>query len=332
MQITRLNSGVLALCAVLAAGLATSAEANGDGYDAGRYGAVRLRELIHGQAVVPVPAPVPVPDIKRWYIGTGIGYAVSSSGDITTRGPDIGIFSSFKDVNGPTHVSFAVGRYLANNLRGEFTIEYRPTSRLGKTNRVSYTATKTVQAENLLISDGLGNTLTTQSWDIHTFAMQRDEESRSGNELAVASLYYDFGKFSSFTPYVGAGLGFVVRDSKRKVNESGECTGTVQTYVDPFFFTQNFQPRAACNTLTTATTVSSRAGINDLGIGIAGSLMAGLAYEFTSGITMDLGYRFLWQNAGASINVPSPIGLDGRIVFDTRIDHEIRAALRFDLN
>ena len=47
--------------------------------------------------------------------------------------------------------------------------------------------------------------------------MSRNEETRSGNELAMASLYYDLGNFSAFTPYVGAGIGFVLRDTKSQV-------------------------------------------------------------------------------------------------------------------
>ena len=56
--------------------------------------------------------------------------------------------------------------------------------------------------------------------------------------------------------------------------------------------------------------------------------MAGVATQVARGVVFDVGYRFIWQDAGANITLPAAVGPDSTVKFDSRSDHEIKAAIR----
>lgn len=87
-------------------------------------------------------------------------------------------------------------------------------------------------------------------------------KSTNSHSLAVlANLYYDINLGSVFTPYVGAGVGFAY-------NSLGDVTYTAN-----------------------GTTTSTEDG--DDKVSLAWAAMAGVAYQATSAIQIDLGYRYL---------------------------------------
>jgi opacity protein-like surface antigen len=275
---------------------------------------------------VPVPAPVPIPDMPSlWYISIGAGYAVTSSGSIKTDGPDIRAYDSFGDNEGPLSFGFAAGRRFWGNWRGEVDFTFRPKQKISKPNTTGYNAT--ALQETGTFTSALGVTVPT--YTATTYAIQRDEEGRAANQTAMLNLYYDIPTGSIFTPYVGGGIGLVVRQTVREFKENGQCTSTTSNiYTDPDTNVANPGTVNAC----TGQTVAAEGSKQNTGYGFAAALMAGLATEVARGVTFDIGYRFLWQDAGASIGLPPAVGPESILRYDARTDHEVRASLRFAID
>ena len=76
-------------------------------------------------------------------------------------------------------------------------------------------------------------------------------------------------------------------------------------------------------------TVEGSGSKQTIGYGWAGALMAGVAYEVTRAVVFDVGYRYIWQDASATLTVPGVVGPDSTIKFDGRGDHEVRATVRW---
>jgi hypothetical protein len=60
--------------------------------------------------------------------------------------------------------------------------------------------------------------------------------------------------------------------------------------------------------------------------------MAGVATEVTRNVIFDIGYRMIWQDSGASVTLPAVVGADSTLSFSERSDHEIRAAIRWNID
>lgn len=121
---------------------------------------------------------------------------------------------------------------------------------------------------------------------------------------AMFNVYYDFGKFGGFTPYIGAGVGAAFHD------------------IDVKF--------------TNGTTVN----ISDDQTEFAWALMAGVSKELCHGLLLDVGYRFIdlgdveaskttggGCGGGGCCGCPEEFGLD----LDEQA-HELRVGLRMPLH
>jgi opacity protein-like surface antigen len=293
-----------------------------------------------GAAAVPVPAPVPIPEMAaRWYIRGDIGYAVGSTGRIKTEGPDVGIFKSFGDSDGPLHGGIGFGRYITPNMRVDFTLDFRPDRRIGKKNTRYYQTNKIEEAEQVDVTgvvNGQTLTISTRSWDIHSYDVYRTEESRDGVQTALVNVYYDFDLAPGIKPYIGIGAGGSINTIKRRYNETGTCVGTDQVYEDPFSGLSVITPRGGVGAppicTDDVTTFASRGAKVDTVYGFVGAISAGLAYQVTDGIAVDVGYRYLWNAATVDSLIGAGPGGFSRMSWSTQVDHELRTGLRFDLN
>jgi opacity protein-like surface antigen len=115
----------------------------------------------------------------------------------------------------------------------------------------------------------------------------------------LANVYLDLGNYSGFSPYVGAGAGVALVMVDDIVTEDSS-TGTF-TSID-----------------------------GDEEWNFAWALMAGLAYDFTPQMTVDLGYRYLNLGEVSSDTVPLGAG-DGDFTYDDLQAHEIRVGLRYTI-
>jgi opacity protein-like surface antigen len=114
----------------------------------------------------------------------------------------------------------------------------------------------------------------------------------------LANLYVDLGHFRGLTPYVGAGAGFAYLMMDDITSLNGD--GTVVEWGDGDDW--NF----------------------------AWALMAGLAWEFSPNMAVDLGYRYLDLGEVSSPTIPFGAG-DGDFTYDDLAAHEIRLGMRYTL-
>ncbi|MCH9808756.1 MAG: outer membrane beta-barrel protein [Alphaproteobacteria bacterium] len=122
--------------------------------------------------------------------------------------------------------------------------------------------------------------------------------------LVMFNMYYDIDNRSRFTPYIGAGLGYVHHETKDgTVQLSGGGTGTIAgTSTDD----------------------------------VAGSLMAGVSVALLDRVKLDVGYRFLYMGAtttGPLVVTPTgqqqPVRANDPTLEDLHA-HEIKFGLRYD--
>lgn len=115
---------------------------------------------------------------------------------------------------------------------------------------------------------------------------------------ALANVYLDLGQFGGLTPYVGAGAGaaYVMIDDIESDNGDGSSGdwGDAEDW--------NF----------------------------AWALMAGLAYEFSPNLALDVGYRYLNLGEVDSDDIEFGAG-DGDFTYEDLQAHEIRVGLRYTI-
>ena len=142
----------------------------------------------------------------------------------------------------------------------------------------------------------------------------RSEDSSKFSSIgAMVNGYVDLGTFSGFTPYVGAGLGYS-RVRWQGLDNALYCVG------------------ADC---PSAAPVSNTRHDGESSWRFTYALMAGVAYDISQNLKLDLGYKykhiqggdmFGWDAATASAGATGIQGRDGG--FGT---HEVKVGLRYDL-
>lgn len=282
---------------------------------------------------VPVPAPAPIPESKAdWYMRGDVGYSVGSSGKITTTGADYGAYTDFSEADGTLFGSIGIGAYLGHSFRAEVAVDIRPDQRIGRKAPKSRTVTTSEQGDTVnqyVTYNGSNLTVQHQSYDFHNYQTTRTEDIRTANNTVMFNVYRDIETGGAFTPYIGAGLGLAVSTVKTRFNERGSCTGSYRQYTD-FYGDIVQEAHPTCTAQTKELTSSD--GRVETTYGLAAAIMAGGSYRVSEITSIDVGYRFLWQ--GTSADVSPHVGPDGasRIQWDSRIDHEIRTGVRFDIN
>ena len=143
----------------------------------------------------------------------------------------------------------------------------------------------------------------------------------SSNSTGLANLYADLPLNERFTPYIGAGVGFVRHQLKgRQFSRTTTCIDTV----DCNAALVGDQPGVTAMNSVANTTAG---GIN---YQLATALMTGFSYKFWDNTKLDLGYRWLHLQ-GASYTGRSLTTLENLKIPDQNI-HELRVGLRYDIN
>jgi opacity protein-like surface antigen len=124
------------------------------------------------------------------------------------------------------------------------------------------------------------------------------EEGQLSSWTGLLNVYADLGEWHGFSPYVGGGVGFsyLQMDNIRSLNADG-------------------------------TIVNTKDG-NDWNF--AWALMAGVAYNFTPNLALDVGYRYLNLGSVDSGTVPAASGT-GHFKYDDIAAHEIRVGMRYTM-
>jgi opacity protein-like surface antigen len=139
--------------------------------------------------------------------------------------------------------------------------------------------------------------------------------------LALANLYYDFDTRSRFTPYIGAGLGFVHNETTAGTAAGGcGCTGVID----------------AGKTDSVAAALMAGMSINLTGRGPAAGSGDHHGGDAARNIYLDIGYRFLYLGEVATgavrATTVAPVATvisDDPLVEDIHA-HEFRVGLRYD--
>jgi opacity protein-like surface antigen len=113
----------------------------------------------------------------------------------------------------------------------------------------------------------------------------------------MTNVYYDFGKFASITPYVGAGVGFAYNT------------------MDEVYFTGN---PALVNRIEGNSKLS-----------LAWSLMAGIGWQVSDRAILDFGYRYIDMGSARSGRVDSAGFVNPAVRIDNIAAHEFKIGLRY---
>ena len=275
---------------------------------------------------VPVPAPIPIPETFSWYVRGDVGYDIKTNGNITLSGIPRVDLSAPSSHNGLFTGSFAFGRYVTPSLRTELGIDLRNQQTVARTRNGGYTFTTQTDSG---IPDSVDPTV--NSVDTNTHLADRQDQTTLASHTIMANAYYDFKNGSAFTPYLGAGVGVNIAQMKRSYSESARCLYshnsdplTDTTYVDPITGARQCAPSAP-----SFADASGSKGITAYGPALA--LMAGTAVQLRPGVSLDAGYRLMWQGATPSISMGSVMGDISKIAIGARTDHEVRMGLRWDI-
>jgi opacity protein-like surface antigen len=125
---------------------------------------------------------------------------------------------------------------------------------------------------------------------------------RQRADTFLANAYVDLGNWSGLTPYLGGGIGLGVNTAQMNVNYS--------------------QSVSSLNGLSAQTWTGA---INSTTYGVAWALMAGLSYQLTPSVAIDLNYRYL--NNGPPRTVVDP--LTGTSLRQRYVSQQVRIGIRY---
>ena len=291
-------------------------------------------------AAVAVPAPVPIPEYKpSWYFRFDAALGIVNDPDISeqgfTYGDLIGGDNGTPGAGGPTlrhsdsswfetdfntflTLGGGVGYYFGNGWRMDATIEKRSKDDVSGNGSDTWeshsyyddgTGTGTIvygtDAGGDLDGDGIVEA------DRQTHLQFTDKATVSGT-IWMLNGYYDLMSTRGFTPYVGAGIGFVWNEISRvHTSEVTRCA-----LEDP------------CGGSTTVASYSASTRADS--VSLAAAAMVGFSYDVSDMTSVDLGYRYLYlagTSAAFDIN-----GYESRLNIGDQSVHQLRAGLRFNVN
>lgn len=287
-------------------------------------------------AAVPVPAPVPIPDYHpQWYFRFDAALGVINDPTISDdtfvygvddgpgpiTGPGDARYSDSSWFNGDFNtfltVGGGVGYYLGGGWRIDATIEKRSNEDGTVFGQDEYDTYAPVAPNTYELVDGNTNGLA----DTRT-RVTVDESFKLDGTVWMANAYYDFSSGRGFTPYVGAGIGFVW-------NELGRTrTHTVETCDAEVGGVAGCESLATPGTYTQTSQVSADDEAQK--VSLAAAAMAGFSYAVSDITSVDIGYRYLFlQGTDAVLDVG---GEQTRLEIGDQHIHQVRAGLRFDVN
>jgi opacity protein-like surface antigen len=294
MDVMNKKLACLACGALLAA--TAGAEAQTLGYGGG------LKDHVAVPAPIPVPAPVPIPEGFTYYLRADIGFgwvadvpgftetgnlfgtapgSFAAAAPFTSTGAPFGPRSN--NIDDVVTGTLGFGAYFSPRLRGDLTLDFRNDQNFESTSSYSYTS-----------ATAPGGTVTGTV----------REQIKINSVVGLANLYLDILPRGAFSPYVGAGIGFVYNDMERQhVN------------------TETPVPGAAAGTFTAV--AKNKEAV------LAAALMGGVTFAFDHRWAIDVNYRALFLDGGSVSLVPS--GQTSRIELEEHWEHQVRVGLRYNI-
>ena len=113
---------------------------------------------------------------------------------------------------------------------------------------------------------------------------------------AMVNGYYDFGSFRGFVPYVGAGVGVALHNMDYVIIDHP---------------------------------ASPNPQHGDTKVDLAWSLMAGVGYQISSNMVLDVGYRYIDMGSSFSSQGDTAQVLNPKLAVDDMTAHEVKIGLRY---
>lgn len=259
---TRMLAGLVALGLALLAG----GEAFADGRNV--------------PAPIPVPAPVPIPEGFTYYLRGDLGWAFvgsdpsfSESGAVYGTPPGVALSSRSVGTDDVFFGGFGAGAYLTPHFRADVTLDFR--------GRKSVDGTATYV-------------------DAPDTGTVRDTVKLRGT-VGLINGYWDLWQRGHFTPYLGAGIGFVYNDIQRS-----------------YLATES----PSNSTVTGSST--------DNHFGLAAALMAGVTFASDHRFAWDLSYRALYTDGGSITTTLSNSSVS-TVDIGSHWEHQFRIGVRANI-
>ncbi len=242
-------------------------------------------------AAVPVPAPIPVPDTaSNWYVRLDAAYSLSDVDKYNAEAPfNDDAVRSDQGLDQFGRYGLGVGYHFSRWLRGDVTLDLRSEVKS--------------RAVGTIVTPTATGSLRDSYFD----------QFRSKNWTGLANLYYDLAGWRSFTPYIGAGLGFAVHTSDGRTLNRSTVTCSLT------------------NVCTTGVVVQG-SGARQSDIALAAAFMTGVSWKVSDNGSLDVGYRLLHLQ-GTTFSTPMNTGGPAaRVTIPDQNIHEIRVGYRLDIN
>lgn len=285
-------------CLSLFLGLLVTTTANAADLDRVRRGG--MKDYASG---VPVPAPMPVHETFRWYVRADLGLGLHDSPPMSERGllygtDSLAPFGSQSSwFGGGDFDTFMVGGlgaglYLSPRLRSDVTVDWRTVSELNPSGSYTYTQVNPAFAPGRFTING-----------------NVREHIAVLNTVGLVNLYWDLIDRGRFTPYIGIGAGFVLRDVDRQYSNAETRTDNL-TGVTSGSGSVNAQGKAS-------------------EVAIAAAAIAGASFALTPGVLLDVNYRLTYLGSVESATYVN--GTRSLFTVGETYEHALRAGLRWNV-
>jgi len=252
----------------------------------------------------------PVEVGSGWYLRGDVGYAFNKPFDDRVGSTGFTTKSTLFDGN------IGMGYHFNDYFRADLNFGILPTNRFGDnyvtTCNGSVTTTQTSVATGLVISQ-------TNAPAAPPPPCQGSDGASNKAYSLMANGYVDLGTYVGITPYVGGGVGVVYSKFNKAIGAS-KCVPTItSTTISGVTTTQQFNCDDPAGYGGTAT---SQASYN-----FAYSLAAGLSYQVTKNVSVDIGYEYISVPGAQYVAYDS-----GAFNIHKGLDYQsIKVGLRYDL-
>ncbi len=286
-------------CLSLLLGVLVSTPAIAADLDRGRGG---MKDYVSG---VPVPAPMPVHETFRWYLRADLGLGLHDAPPMAERGllygadslAPFGTQSSWFSGDFDTFMvgGLGAGLYLSPRFRSDVTVDWRTVSEINAVGNYAYTQV------NLAVAPPTPTGFTVNG--------NVREHVSVLNTVGLVNLYWDLLDRGRFTPYIGIGAGFVLRDVDRQYSNTETITNT------------------GTGVTSIRSSVSAQGKASE--VAVAAAAMAGASFALTPGVLLDVNYRMTYLGSVESMTYVN--GTRSLLTVGETYEHALRAGLRWNV-
>ena len=240
-----------------------------------------------------------------WYLRGDVGFARDKMPKLSS---DLNLIPNITTKNGWS-VGIGGGYKFNNWFRADLQYDYRNSRKATGTGGLV-----SCQLGSDLVTDGNGVPIgSTPSYYVP--GCDVTQQTKVHRWDVMANGYFDIGRWSGITPYVGAGIGVA------NLRTSGTVNYTIPGGAP---YNQVITDAFTGVALNGGSPINYDRAINSRQYKLAWALMAGVGIEVAAHTTLDIGYRYL--NLGKSQGIASKTG---KIYSTSIIEQEFRAGLRY---